>query len=205
MAKKDIRITDYITKSAEFAKPILKHFRELVHKACPDVEETIKWGFPHFDYKGSSMCSMASFKQHCAISFWKAALMNNAGELLEMAKTEEAMGHLGRISTLKDLPKDSMLLKYIKEAMKLNEAGIKLPSRKKNNTQPEIQVPDYFIKALTKNKIALTTFETFSPSHRKEYVLWITGAKTEETRNKRMRTAIEWLSEGKGRNWKYEK
>src|SRR5689334_22909319 len=132
MGKKDPRIDAYIAKAADFAKPILKHYRELVHKACPDVEEVIKWGFPHFDYKGGPMSSMASFKQHCAIGFWKAALMTESKKLVEKAKTEEAMGHMGRITSLKDLPKDSVLRAYIKDAMRLNDAGIKLVAKPKS-------------------------------------------------------------------------
>jgi len=203
--KKDPRIDAYIAKSADFAKPILTHFRALVHKTCPDVEETIKWGFPHFDYKNGPMTSIASFKQHCAINFWKAALMKDSGKLIDMAKTEEAMGHLGRITSLKDLPKDTVLIRYIKDAMKLNDQGIKASRKIKPDTKKEIEVPDYFRKALNKNKKAAKTFEEFSNSNKKEYVLWVTEAKTEATRMSRLETAIEWMSEGKIRNWKYLK
>ncbi|MBI3123579.1 MAG: YdeI/OmpD-associated family protein [Ignavibacteriales bacterium] len=203
MGKKDPRVDAYIAKSQEFAKPILEHFRELVHKACPDVEETIKWGFASFDYKGP-YCSMASFKQHCAIGFWKATLMKDT-KLIANAKSESAMGHLGRITSLKDLPKDKELIAYLKEAAKLNADGVKLPAKPKSKEPKELVVPDYFTKALKKNKKALGTFTNFSYSRKKDYVEWITEAKTEETRNKRMATAIEWLAEGKSRNWKYEK
>lgn len=204
MAKKDPRIDAYINRSADFAKPLLKHFRELVHKTCPEVEETMKWSFPHYDYKGSMMCSMASFKQHCAINFWKAPLMKSGAVLVAMAKTEEAMGHLGKLSSLKDLPKDTQLVKYIKEAMKLNEQGVKLSPKTKPNTSSAPDEPDYFRKALEKNKKALKTYEAFSNSNKKEYVNWITQAKTEATRNSRLTRAIEWMSEGKIRNWKYQ-
>jgi uncharacterized protein YdeI (YjbR/CyaY-like superfamily) len=204
MAKKDKRIDDYITKSADFAKPILKHFRELVHKTCPDVEETLKWGMPYFDYKGSMMCSMASFKQHCAIGFWKASLMKSGDTLVAKARTEEAMGHLGKITSLKDLPKDSVMVKYIKEAMALNDQGIKLPQAKAT-AKKDVEVPAYFLAALKKNKSALKTFEAFSSSNKREYVLWVTEAKTEATRKSRLETAVEWMSEGKIRNWKYIK
>src|SRR5205085_5821992 len=122
MGKKAKVIDAYIAKSADFAKPVLNHIRKLVHEACPDVEEKMKWSFPHFDYKGEMMCSMAAFKQHCAFGFWKAALMKDP-KLVENAKTEEAMGHMGRITSLKDLPPDKKLTGYIKEAMKLNELG----------------------------------------------------------------------------------
>ena len=131
MATKDKRIDAYIAKSADFAKPILTHIRELVHKACPDVEETMKWSFPHFDYKGAMMCSMASFKQHCAFSFWKASLMKDADKFVGMAKSEVAMGHMGRITSVKDLPSDKVMLSYLKEAMRLNDENVKLPSKEK--------------------------------------------------------------------------
>lgn len=201
MGKRDARIDEYISKSADFAKPVLIHLRELVHKTCPDVEETMKWSFPHFDYKGM-LCHMASFKQHCAFGFWKAELMKDKA-LMQNAKSESAMGHLGKITSLKDLPSDKKLISYIKEAVKLNDDGVKLPPRKKSET--ETTVPDYFIKALKKNKTAFKTFENFSPSHKKGYIEWITEAKTEETRNRRIATAIEWMTEGKSRNWKYMK
>ncbi|MBS3944411.1 MAG: DUF1801 domain-containing protein [Melioribacter sp.] len=108
MGSKDLRIDLYIAKSQEFAKPILEHLRGLVHKACPEVEETMKWSFPHFDYKGM-MCSMAAFKQHCAFGFWKASLMREK-KLMVNAKAETAMGHLGKITCLKDLSADKVLL-----------------------------------------------------------------------------------------------
>jgi uncharacterized protein YdeI (YjbR/CyaY-like superfamily) len=199
---KNKAIDAYISKSAEFAQPILNHLRELVHKTCPDVEEKIKWGFPHFDYKGEMMCSMAAFKQHASFGFWKASLMKDP-VLIETAKSEVAMGHLGRITSLKDLPADKKVIAWIKEAMQLNNLGIKLPAKVKATANKELSVPDYFTKALSKNKKALQTFEAFAYSHKKEYVNWITEAKTDETRNKRMATAIEWLAAGKSRNWKY--
>ncbi|MBL7933962.1 MAG: YdeI/OmpD-associated family protein [Bacteroidia bacterium] len=206
MGKKEAKIDAYIAKSADFAKPILNHFRSLVHQTCPEVVEVVKWGMPHFDYANGPMAHMASFKQHCAIGFWKASLMKNGKELVEKAKSEEAMGHLGKITSLKDLPKDFILIKYIKEAMRLNEEGIKLTAKKTSAVDKKnLIIPDYFIKALAKNKKALKTFEEFTYSHKKEYVSWVTEAKTEETRNKRLADAVEWMSEGKIRNWKYLK
>ncbi len=202
MATKEKKIDAYIAKSAAFARPILLHLRELVHKACPDVEEKMKWSFPHFDYKGEMMCSMAAFKQHATFGFWKAALMKDP-VLVETARSETAMGHLGKITVLKDLPSDKKITAWIKEAMQLTDKGIKLPAKAKTTDKTELAVPDHFTKALAKNKKAKQVFENFAPSHRKEYLMWITEAKTEETRNKRMQTAIEWIAEGKGRNWKY--
>jgi len=203
MAKKEKAIDAYIAKSADFAKPILLHIRELVHKACPDVEEKMKWSFPHFDYKGEMMCSMAAFKQHAVFGFWKASLMKDP-VLVENAKSEVAMGHLGRLTSLKDLPSDKKILAWIKEAMTLTDKGIKLVKTKPTEKK-ELVVPDHFKKALSKNKKAAATFNKFPPSHKKEYVQWITEAKTEETRNSRMATALEWMAEGKTRLWKYER
>lgn len=195
------QIDAYIAKSQPFAQPILNHFRALVHKVCPNVEEKIKWGFPHFDYKGQMLCSMASFKQHCAIGFWKASLIDP--QLEAKAKTEEAMGHLGKITTLTDLPSDAQLRSYIKAAMKLNDQGITVKKEKpvaKKLPEP----PAELTAAVQKNKKAKLCWEQFSASHKREYIEWITEAKTEATRNKRIATTVEWLSEGKSRNWKYK-
>lgn len=204
MVIKEKKIDTYISKSADFAKPILIHIRQLVHKTCPDVEEKMKWSFPHFDYKNEMMCSMAAFKQHATFGFWKAALMKDP-TLIENARSETAMGHLGRITALKDLPSDKKITAWIKEAMQLTDKGIKLPSKEKPAATKALAVPDYFTNALAKNKKAKQVFENSPPSQKKEYLLWITGVKTEETRNKRLATALEWNAEGKGRNWKYEK
>jgi uncharacterized protein YdeI (YjbR/CyaY-like superfamily) len=200
MIQKDKRIDEYISKSGDFAKPVLHHLRSLVHLACPNVEETIKWGFPHFDYKGM-MCSMAAFKQHCAFGFWKTKLMKDAKEM--MGQNDYAMGHLGKIKSMKDLPPDKKITSWIKEAMKLNDDDVKLPERKRRETKKEIAIPGALQKALNKNKAALMAFNNFSPSHKYEYIEWINEAKTEDTRSKRIATAIEWLMEGKSRNWKY--
>lgn len=202
MGNKDKRVDEYISKSADFAKPILIHLRTLVHTACPNVQETIKWGMPFFDYKGP-LCNLASFKQHCAFGFLKTALMKDAKDMI--GKNEYAMGHLGKITSLKDLPPDKKITAWIKEAAKLNDDNVKLPERKKSTEKKEIEIPEAFQKALIKNKKAGATFNNFSPSHRYEYLEWMTEAKTGETRNKRIATTIEWLTKGKSRNWKYIK
>lgn len=199
MPELDPRIDAYIEKSADFAQPILVHLRKLVHKACPDVVETWKWSFPHFDYKGV-LCSMAAFKQHCAFGFWKQSLLESDA----IPKDKTAMGTFGRIASLKDLPSDKVMIGLIHQAMELNEKGIKTP-QKKPSEKKELIVPDDLTKALSRNKAAKAQFEKFSYSHKKEYVEWINEAKTEPTRLKRLATTIEWLSEGKSRNWKYEK
>ncbi len=196
------KIDDYIQKSAEFAKPILKHFRSLVHKSDTEIEETIKWGMPFFDHKGT-VCHMAAFKNHCAIGFWKGSLMKDPHKVF-IRNEEAAMGHLGKVASIKELPSDKILIEYIKEAVKLNEDGVKLPT-KKPKEKKELKIPDYLASSLKKNKKAQKTFEDFSYTNKKEYVDWLTEAKTESTRNKRLETAIEWMSEGKIRNWKYVK
>lgn len=195
-------VDDYISNSNDFAKPTLNHLRTLVHKACPDVEEAIKWGFPHFGYKGM-LCFMAAFKQHCTFGFWKGELLKDDHKVLT-SLGESAMGHFGKIRTVKDLPPDKIILTYLKEAVKLNEDGVNLP-RKKNPTLDNIQVPSDLKKALMRNKKSAEIFQAFSNSNKKDYVEWLEEAKTEATREKRLLQAIEWISEGKVRNWKYIK
>lgn len=201
MGKKDPRIDAYIAKAAPFARPILNHIRALVHKGCPEVEETIKWSFPNFSYKGM-FCGMAAFKEHCSFGFWKGDLILKPGERRPNSEGN-GMGQFGRISSLADLPKDEILLGYIKEAKRLNDEGIKKPTAPKSKVKKELVVPPYFLAALQKKKPAFTAFENFSYSHKKEYVQWVTEAKTEETRDRRLETAVAWLAEGKPRNWKY--
>ena len=203
MPGNDRRIDAYILNAEKFAQPVLNHLRELVHVACPGVQETMKWSFPHFEYNGSILCSMASFKKHCAFGFWKASVMKDPHKLFEL-QGRTAMGHLGRIESIDDLPSDKILISYIKEAAKLNKEGVKLPSRTKPvTTAKSIDPPDYMLKALKKNKKAWSNFEAFSPGRKKEYIEWITGAKTEATRTKRVSDMLEWVEEGKIRNWKY--
>jgi uncharacterized protein YdeI (YjbR/CyaY-like superfamily) len=202
MANKEKKIDAYIAKSADFAKPILTHIRELVHKTCPDVEEKMKWSMPFFDYKGEMLCHMAAFKQHAVMSFWKASLMKDP-ILMANAQSEASMGHLGRLTSMKDMPPDKKIVAWIKEAMSLNDKGIKV-AKPKPAEKKELVVPGYFTKALNKNKKALQTFEAFAYSNKRDYVEWITEAKTEETRNKRLAQAIEWMAEGKSRHWKYK-
>lgn len=202
MSATDPRIDAYIKKSAPFAQPIMKHLRALVHKACPEATETMKWGFPHFEYKGI-LCSMAAFKQHASFGFWKFSLMKDDKQLLnKVGKTE--MGNFDRINSMDDLPSDKILMAYIKEAVRLNDSAIKVEKPKKP-AKKELPIPPALATALKKNKKAATTFENFAPSHRREYIEWINEAKTEDTRSRRVEATIEWVAEGKGRNWKYEK
>jgi uncharacterized protein YdeI (YjbR/CyaY-like superfamily) len=202
MAKIDRRIDEYISKSPAYAKSILIYFRELIHEACPRVEETIKWGFPHFEYKGI-LCSFAAFKNHCTFHFWKADILPDPDGILKPVG-ESGMGSLGKITSLDDLPSQRIFKKYLKAACKLNDEGIKV-EKKKAPALTNQEIPDYFLKALNKNKTAAGHFNSFSNSKKKDYITWLNDAKTEATRDKRLETAIEWISEGKSRNWKYEK
>ncbi len=199
MAKQDPRIDAYIEKAAPFAQPILRHLRGLVHQASPKVEETIKWGMPHFEYKGL-LCGMAAFKAHCTLGFWKGALILPADDKGERA----GMGHFGKITDLSDLPSEKILVGYIKKAVALNEAGTKVPERANPSPKPPLAVPPDLADGLRGNVKARKHFEALSPSQRKEYIVWITEAKRAETREKRLATTLEWLAEGKSRNWKYE-
>lgn len=202
MEKHNPLIDEYIEKSQDFAKPILHYIREIVHEFCPDAEEAIKWKFPTFMYKGKILCSMVSFKQYCSMGFWLHGEMQTIKNLeTDVEKTN--MFSLGKITKLEDLPSKPQLKKIILEAMELTDTGVKL--KKAAPSKAEIEIPKYFKNALNQNKKALEVFEKASPSFRKEYINWIIDAKTETTRNKRMEQALEWIAEGKGRNWKYEK
>lgn len=200
MPTTDPFVDAYIEKSKDFARPILNHIRSLVHEACPDVVETKKWSFPHFDYKGI-MCSMAAFKEHCAFNFWKQSLLESSAFPAE----KTAMGSFGRITSIKDLPVARTFKKMIHDAMKLNDAGITVARSKPPAKRKELIVPPILKAALKTNALAAETFKNFPYSCRKEYIDWITEAKTDPTRDKRVATTIEWLSKGRRRNWKYEK
>jgi uncharacterized protein YdeI (YjbR/CyaY-like superfamily) len=196
MGKRDPRVDAYITSSADFAKPILEHLRELVHAAVPEVEEDLKWRSPTFMYKGI-LCGMAAFKNHCVFGFWKSGLV--MGDKADGAGPGD---QFGRLTSLDDLPANKTLIAYIKKAARLNDDGIN-EVRKRPEAKKPVVVPDDLVAALRRNKQARTTFENFSPSHRREYVEWLTEAKTDATRQKRLATAIEWMADGKARNWKY--
>ena len=196
MAKKDPRVDAYIAKAAPFAKPILTRIRKAVHAGCPGVTETIKWSVPAYDYKGP-LCGMAAFKAHCLFGFWKGALMKGR------PAPKSASGEFGRFATIADLPGEAALVRMVKEAAAINDAGLKVPRTTK--AKAPLKAPPYMLAAIRKNKKAHATFEGFSPSARREYIEWITGAKSEETRNRRLETAVAWMAEGKSRHWKYQR
>ena len=197
MPTKDPRVDAYIAKAQPFAKPILRHVRKLVHRAVPGVRENIKWSFPHFEYKGM-LCSMAAFKTHCAFGFWNASILDG------VATQRSAMGQFGRLQCLDDLPPDRTFASLVKKAAALNEAGVK-PKRAVRVPKAPLDPPDYLVRALKRHRKAQSAFEAFPPSHRREYIEWLTDARTDATRERRLATAIGWIAEGKGRNWKYER
>lgn len=193
MGGKDPRVDAYIDKSQPFARPILRKIRSLFHKGCPQLDETIKWGAPSFDYKGM-LGGMAGFKRHVRFGFWKARLMNDPAGILKAATGQGNFTF--RAANLAELPVDEVLIAYVKEARRLNDAGVKAPAKKRQAAR-EIAVPDYFQKALSGNSKAKASFDRFTYSRRRDYVEWVTEAKREATREKRLATAIEWLAEGK--------
>ncbi|QEH44054.1 hypothetical protein FW415_13975 [Chitinophaga sp. XS-30] len=203
MAKYNPDIDNYIAQSEDFAKPILEHWRKLVHKNCPDVVEVIKWSIPHFDYKGDFMFVMASYKNHCSFTFIKAEIMTDQ-RLRESKNLKPVQRFLGKITKLDDLPSDKEFTAMLKEAFQLNEKGIKLEV-KKSDKPKVLETPDYLVKKLAKNPKAKEIFESKSNSFRKEYIVWISDAKTDETRQKRMDQALDWITEGKSRFWKSKK
>lgn len=203
----DPRVDVYINKSKPFAQPILEHIRELVHKACPKVEEDIKWSRPFFVYKGVILANVSAFKEHCSFGFWgqeMGALLKESGVV-----RDGAMGSLGRIVSIEDLPADKDMLAWIRQAAQSIDRGenvspIAARNRVVKAPKQPLETHPQFAAALKKDKKASAAFAAFSPSCKKEYLEWIAEAKRDETRQKRIATAIEWIAEGKKRNWKYE-
>ena len=201
MPKRDPRVDAYIAKSAGFAKPILQHFRSIVDDACPDAEETIRWGTPSWQYAGALLCSMAAFKQHCTYNFWRAPLLNFRGKPVGFGKDAQ----FGQVTSLSELPARGALVTLVKQAAKLNADGVKesvMTASGPHQARRTLPTPAELTRALATNKKARETFESFPPSHQREYIEWITEAKREETRAQRLATTLEWLAQGKPRNWK---
>jgi uncharacterized protein YdeI (YjbR/CyaY-like superfamily) len=201
----DPRVDAYIAKAQPFAQPVLTHVREMMHKACPDVEETIKWGMPFFVLRGVILGNMAAFKQHCSLGLWgpeMAAILGN-----DSVKSKDAMGTFGKLTRIEDLPREKVLLGYFKQAAGFVASGERTTSLARASQRAvnaPVEVPDALAAALRKNKLAAKVFADFSPSCKKEYVEWIAEAKRQETREKRVAQAVEWIAEGKQRNWKYQ-
>lgn len=197
-ARRDERVDSYIGRQAEFAKPILNHLRAAVHSACPEAEETIKWGMPAFVYRGEILANMAAFKSHATFGFWRGKLI-----LGDDDRQRTAMGQFGRLTSIEDLPEPEILRALIEKAKALTDEGVKPPRR--TMAKEEIPVPDDLRAALEENGAASATFDAFPSGCRREYLEWIVQAKRPETRAKRIAQAVDWMAEGKRRNWKYEK
>jgi uncharacterized protein YdeI (YjbR/CyaY-like superfamily) len=198
MPPTDARVDAYIENAAPFARPILRRLRAIVHEACPDVVETLKWGHPAFEHRGM-LGGMAAFRAHAAFGLWKHEAI-----LSDLTKAKEAMGSLGRLASLADLPPKATLLRYVREAVRLNEEGVTVPRRKAGPRRPA-RTPKELAEAIAAHPKAKATWEAFSPSHRREYAEWVAEAVRPETRAKRLATTIEWLAAGKPRNWKYQR
>lgn len=202
----DPRVDEYIAKKATFAQPILNHIRQLMHSTSPHITENIKWGHPFFEYKGI-LANMAAFKEHCVFGFWGSSTFADPHGVIQLGGEKESAGNFGRLTQLADLPGDDILKEIILQAIAIKDGAP--PAKPKKPAPPkapkaEIEMPDYFATALGTNQKALATYQNFSPSKKREYLEWITEAKTEATRQKRIETALEWMEEGKSRNWKYQ-
>jgi len=196
--KRDSRIDDYIASRAEFARPMLVHLRARVAQYCPEAEETIKWSSPAWTYRGQLLCSMAAFKQHAAFGFWRGVEVTGGG-----AGERDAMGQFGRMARMADLPGDAELARLLARAAALIDSGVKAP-RAVKHPKPALEIPADFRAALDADPAAAKIFEAFPPSYRRDYLEWIIEAKRAETRARRIAQAVEWIAEGKGRNWKYQ-
>ena len=201
MTRTDPRVDAYIAKATPFAKPILRHLRKLVHDVCPEAEETLKRRSPTFTYRGKILCGMAAFQEHCTFGFWHQGMTTVLGA---DARKGTAAGLLGRLTKVEDLPPPKRMARYVREAVRLNESGTPALVRSSRRAAAPLPVPADLAAALKKNKAAAAFFDAMSPGHRKDYIEWITEAKRDETRQKRLATAVEWIAEGKSRNWKYE-
>jgi hypothetical protein len=190
MPTRDPRVDAYIANARPFAKPILIRFRKAVHTGCPGVVETVKWSVPAFEYKGM-LAGMAAFKAHCMFGFWKGALMKS------LSGRKDKIGRFGRLSSIDEMPDEKALIGMVKEA------GVKVV-RAPKAPKPAPKTPAYMLAAIGENKKAHAAYRAFSPSHKREYIEWIAGAKTAETRARRLAAAVQWIAAGKGRNWKYE-
>jgi uncharacterized protein YdeI (YjbR/CyaY-like superfamily) len=197
MGKTDPRVDAFIDRKAAFAQPILRHIRAAVYRACPEVEETIKWNMPSFTYKGQILAGMAAFKEHATFGFWRSR------EVAGTEEAESAMGQFGRLTSLADLPDDAALEAMVRKAAALIDSGAKSP-RLPKHPKPALEMPDDLGAALAANPAAQATYDGFPPGQRREYLDWVADAKRPETRARRIAQTVEWMAEGKRRNWKYE-
>ena len=190
---RDPRIDAYIAKAQPFARPILEHVRNRVHAVVPDVEEAMKWSHPTYCRGGKIVLGTAAFKEHAAVNFWR-------GQELGFEVKNGAMGQLGKLTQVDQLPTDFDAM--IAKAADLSGAPAR--PRPKHAPKPAPELHPEFAAALAKAPQAKATLDGFPPSAQREYLEWISEAKQDATRQKRIADAIEWLGEGKRRHWKYE-
>ena len=203
MGRRIAAVDAYIARQRPFAIPILERLRDLVHEFCPEAEEVIKWGMPHFEYKGP-FAGMAAFKAHATFGFWKDSLLRRGGRPLGRSR-EKAMGSFGRLASVDDLPTKREMGALVRRAMKLNDERVKLPQRSGPRKPVVVRPPAWFLAAVRANRKALATWQALPPGHRRQYLEWVREAKTEPTRQRRMATTVEWLAAGRRLDWKYEK
>jgi uncharacterized protein YdeI (YjbR/CyaY-like superfamily) len=197
-------VDTYIARAAPFAQPVLHHLREIVHEGCPEVVEEIKWSRPFFVYRGVILGNISAFKQHCSFGLWGAEV--GAKLRADGAASDDGMGTFGRITSIADLPSRTKLVSYVKTAAKAISSGEREVAWKRPRVaKPDAKVPEALAIALANDKAAAKGFAAMTPSCRREYCQWIEEAKRPETQAKRIVTALEWIAEGKGRNWKYER
>jgi len=209
MGTNDPRIDAYIERAAPFARPILSALRRALHQACPDAQETIKWGMPFFEHAGRPLAHMAAFKQHCGFGIWRGR------ELADQGKNGEAMGQFGRITSLAELPPPREFKAVIRAAMQRIDdaddtaapktATSARSARPAKTARPALAMPDDLRAALAAASAARKTYDAFAPGKQRDYLEWVLEAKRAETRAQRIAQAVEWLAEGKARHWKYEK
>ena len=196
------RVDEYIAKAQPFARPIMERVRKAFHAGCPDLDEKLKWGVPSFEHNGM-LGGMAAFKQHVGFGFWKAALMDDPAGLL--GDDPKASPMRVKIRDVQELPTQRVLVGYVKQAVKLNADGAKVPRPKATKkSKADLDVPKYFLAAVKANGDAHATWKGFSYTNQTDYLEWVTGAKRDATRDKRLAQAVDWMAEGKSRNWKYQ-
>lgn len=198
------QLSAYIARAAPWARPILERIRRVVRKACPDIQERLKWNVPSFE-KNGMVVGMAAFKAHVAFGFWRAKELDDPAGILRGKGKASFMGE--RVTDVSQLPADDILIDYIRRAVALNARRASEPRKPSTprKPRPEAAVPSDLADALRKNAKARAAFEAFPPSHRREYIEWIEEAKQDRTRARRLATTLEWLTQGKDRNWKYRR
>ncbi|MEO9802317.1 MAG: YdeI/OmpD-associated family protein [Reichenbachiella sp.] len=191
------KIDAYLTTVSSEHRPVLELIRKTVNAVDDRIQEDWKWRAPCFSLEGL-VCWFVAFKSHVGLNFFKGALIEDIHNAFVESEDEDKGNRMIHFKSIDEV-KVKVIQDYVKQAVLLNEQGIKIDFPKRKT----LETPDYLIEALNKNKKAKDVFESFTDAQRKDYIEWLVEAKREETRNKRMTQAIEWIAEGKTRNWKY--